>query len=520
MKQQSPRGGFTLVELMVAAVIGMISILVAGRVMTDQMEASQKIGARERLRSHWLRADRFITNEVNLANRVTTQLTAAEAAGDAKDCADLINNENGTIDMVVHFPRHYRINPAVYYRVPSQQGWNDNVLKRCGPTLTAQGTYGTTISNDIIIDGLYKDDSVNGFDVEIPTNQQKLVKFSISLKGLRNQAYTQQEGARARVDEIFLRPNETRICRRDQRQDQNGVKVSLSKNRDPRFDETLSGWSTKTNGDVLICGNGGGDTIHGNAGNDLIESGDSIRPGNSSLNGGDGNDRLVGGSDNDTIEGGTGNDTLIGLQGIDLLRGSSGTNHYVPGIDDTTATCDRDRVQGGKGDTMGYDIIYFKDKRSDYIESNNCNSTQCRVQRKDSGNRKTVDIEEGDLLVYQDQQVELAKGDTRQLPALPSNCDQNTGVGSSSGTTAGGTSGTNPSTSNSTNSTPGETNIPGNSTTTTTPGTTSGTSSTSGQDQGDDKDKEQEDDRRQDDDRGQGQSDDRDKDKDKDKKNR
>ena len=81
MKQQSSQAGFTLVELMVAAVIGMVSILVAGRVMTDQMETSQKIGARERLRSHWIRADRFITNEVNLADRVKTQLTAAEATG-------------------------------------------------------------------------------------------------------------------------------------------------------------------------------------------------------------------------------------------------------------------------------------------------------------------------------------------------------------------------------------------------------------------------------------------------------
>ena len=253
------QAGFTLVELMVAAVIGMVSILVAGRVMTDQMEVSQKIGSRERLRSHWIRADRFITNEVNLADRVNTQLTAAEASGDVKYCADLINYENGTIDLVVHFPRHYRIKPAVYYRVDSQQGWNDNLLKRCGPTLTAQGTYGTTLRTDIIIDGLYVDNSVKGFDVQIPPDQEKLVKFSISLVGLRNQAYTQQEGARARVNDIFLRPNETSICSRDKRPDQNGVKVNLSTSQDAKFDHTLTGWSAKTDGDVLICGNGGGE---------------------------------------------------------------------------------------------------------------------------------------------------------------------------------------------------------------------------------------------------------------------
>ena len=74
-----------------------------------------KIGA-QRLRSHWIRADRFITNEVNLANR-KTQLTAADS-GDAKDCADLINNENGTIAWWC-ISATSRLNPN-----PSQQGWN------------------------------------------------------------------------------------------------------------------------------------------------------------------------------------------------------------------------------------------------------------------------------------------------------------------------------------------------------------------------------------------------------------
>ena len=55
--------GFTLVELLVASVLGIITIMVAGQVVVSQIESSQKINKRERLRSDWMNANQFIGSQ-------------------------------------------------------------------------------------------------------------------------------------------------------------------------------------------------------------------------------------------------------------------------------------------------------------------------------------------------------------------------------------------------------------------------------------------------------------------------
>ena len=80
--------------------------------------------------------------------------------------------------------------------------------------------------------------------------------------------------------------------------------------------------TTGTDGDDVIIGTFGADTIDSGAGNDTIcgHSGDDI------LIGGGGNDRIQGGSGNDDVRGGDGDDVIFGGTGNDTLRGEDGTD--------------------------------------------------------------------------------------------------------------------------------------------------------------------------------------------------
>ena len=401
MNHRASNQGFTLIELLVGVAISMITTVVAGKVMLDQMESTKRIEGLQRQRDDWSRTNSFITSEVNLASRISTSLNV----GEGNNC--LI--DNGSVKMVVHFARNRQLPPSIYYTKETEEGWNKNILKRCGPSINSNGDYTSGLSEDIIIDGL---NAIDGFTATV--TGEKLATFTINLKGLLNNAYIQKEGARARVQDVHLYPSTASICLYDSRNNTNGVKVNLS-NQASAFNDDVNDWAELTAGNVLICGNGGGDTITSGDGNDQLEAGN---PGASVLNGGNGDDRLLGSDDNDVLEGGNGNDILIARLGDDQMTGGAGTNHYVPGLDEKGGLCDRDTVIGSDG---GYDIIYFSDSRDQYTLSAPCNQGSCRIKRNDSDDRKVVDMSGGNRLIFSgngQEQIELATGDAAVLPPL------------------------------------------------------------------------------------------------------
>ena len=128
-------------------------------------------------------------------------------------------------------------------------------------------------------------------------------------------------------------------------------------------------------GDDVIDGGNGNDTLFGDDGNDTIEGGngsdvmwggsgdDEMHGGNESdaLNGGAGNDQLFGGNgkdtlnggvNNDVLDGGNGNDTLIGGSGDDMLQGGEGNDTYL------INTLDGNDLIS---DTSGNDTIKFEE---------------------------------------------------------------------------------------------------------------------------------------------------------------
>lgn len=90
----------------------------------------------------------------------------------------------------------------------------------------------------------------------------------------------------------------------------------------------LNDGDTPTNGDDVILGTPGPDTINGLGGNDRICSGDR----GDTVDGGPGNDRIFGFKGSDTLSGGTENDRVVGGKGTDVCNGNAGT--------DTHQTCE------------------------------------------------------------------------------------------------------------------------------------------------------------------------------------
>ena len=392
------RNGFTLIELMVGAAIGLITVAVAGQVLVNQLESTERIEALQRQREDWRRTTSFIKSEINLADTIESNYSGNATTLCGQDPNSM------TIKMVVNFPRSRNLNPAVYHVVAAESGWFDNVLKRCGPALDQNGIYTTATNDNILIDGLSS--TTDGFKVTINTNQ-KFADIELELDGLLNNAYNQSTGSRARIQEVNLSPEEFSLCQQDSFRDENYSAAGTTENESAATD------------DLVLCGNGGGDSITGGSGDDVIEAGD---PGSSTLVGGAGNDRLYGSHSDDTLKGGDGDDVIISRGGNDRLEGGSGNNDYLPGLDISPTHCDRDTVIGGSG----FDVVYLQGDSSDYTYTTTCTQTKCRVKRNDSGDRRFVEIQNGEELVFADITYDIPSGEAPATSDAVDSCSVTT----------------------------------------------------------------------------------------------
>ena len=114
-----------------------------------------------------------------------------------------------------------------------------------------------------------------------------------------------------------------------------------------------------TDGDDTIFGGAGNDTISGGLGNDVIRGGagddvvsgdqgaDKVAgdAGNDKVSGGEGDDTASGGAGNDAVSGGAGDDTVAGDEGDDKVSGDDGA-------DTVSGGAGNDQVSGGAGDDM------------------------------------------------------------------------------------------------------------------------------------------------------------------------
>ena len=120
-----------------------------------------------------------------------------------------------------------------------------------------------------------------------------------------------------------------------------------------------------TEGDDVLYGDAGADTLHGLAGDDKIWGKD----GNDVIDGGSGTDFLYGEAGDDTLSGGSQDDVLYGEDGADLLQGQAGDDQLYGGAGDDTLDggAGNDTLDGGSGnDTYLFGIGSGKDTISYY----------------------------------------------------------------------------------------------------------------------------------------------------------
>ena len=128
-------------------------------------------------------------------------------------------------------------------------------------------------------------------------------------------------------------------------------------------DDTLNGGR----GNDYLRGEDGADTLYGGAGDDILRGDD----GDDTLYGGAGDDFLWGFGDDDTLEGGDGDDVLYGGAGDDTLEGGDGNDRFIfsafPDAGNDMLAYLRDLTGMGNGDAYersGNDtIVDFQDGR-------------------------------------------------------------------------------------------------------------------------------------------------------------
>lgn len=389
--------GFSLIELLIAAAIGLITASVAGDLLISHLRSSEQAEALERQRSDWARTSGFIEAEVALSERV---ITDASKLNIPAACGFTNAEFRLGLDLRRDLP------PVIYAVLPSTSGWlPQNTLWRCGPSLDPlDGSYCSLdkintsteacyqqpfIAASRILDGLDGSALGGGFNASA-SNNAKRADFTLSLKGNARVSYSQANAVRARISPLYSRPSENSLCEAS-----NLVKLEGS----PTTADTLvmSIGQVNIGEDILICGRGfgtsavgaQGDMITGSDGaNDILEAGDF---GRSRLSGLSGNDVLRGTKEADTLEGGSGDDILIGREGNDTMVGGSEQNSYLPGSGDNT-------IQGGGG----LDIVFFAGPRSAYTLGS-CKKSSCTV----TGSTSVDTMTNVEILIFQDARVDL-----------------------------------------------------------------------------------------------------------------
>ena len=383
--------GFTLVELLVASLAAGLVTVAASSAVTYHMRASAYMEAVERTKQDWGRVSHFIEAEVALSERVITNSSNINL----NQCNQTI--QSGEFLFALEIRRDL---PAALYYITNNQAGSDQwsgtkSLFRCGPGIDELGEYTDEItgSNQVVddaqrlIDGMTSECTLTVITPPA-SGISKSLQYQLCLQGLSKRVFQQTISTYSRVSPIYSYPPITTLCSDDDLRLEGFAKVDGG----TTAAETLntSGTAIPDDQEVLICGNGGGDTITGSLTNDVLEAGE-IGPG-AWISGRDGNDRLRGSPGNDTLKGEGGDDVLLGGNGNDQLEGGSGENRYLPGDGNNTIT-------GGDG----LDIVFFDGDKADYTGLNACTRATCSV----TTNSQTSTITNGEVLVFRDGRFDL-----------------------------------------------------------------------------------------------------------------
>ena len=393
MIKAAPRSanGFTLVELLVASLAAGLVTVAASSAVIYHMRASASMEAVERTKQDWGRVSHFIEAEVALSERVITNSTNINL----NQCNQAI--QSGEFLFALEIRRDL---PAALYYITNNQAGTDQwsgtrSLFRCGPGIDELGEYTDAItgSNQVVndaqrlIDGMTSECSLTLINPPA-SGIAKSIHYQLCLQGLSKRVFQQTISTYSRVSPIYSYPPITTLCSDDDLRLEGFAKVDGGTPAAETLNTT--GTAIPDDQEVLICGNGGGDTITGSSANDVLEAGE-LGPG-ASIDGREGNDRLRGSPGDDILQGGEGDDVLLGGDGNDQLDGGPGENRYLPGEGNNT-------VLGGDG----LDVVFFNGDKADYSGLDSCSRGTCSVTK----NNQTTTITQGEVLVFRDGRFDL-----------------------------------------------------------------------------------------------------------------
>ncbi|QNG27086.1 hypothetical protein [Synechococcus sp. HK01-R] len=390
--------GFTLVELLVAASVGVLLSLTASQLMFSHMRSSSALEATQRLRDDWNRTTHFIESEVALSERVLTNAALINLA----QCNPAISSAEFRFALEIRRD----LPPALYFvrdNAENSLDWiGTSSLWRCGPGIADNGDYANIIDTSTsslltaqrLVDGMNANCHLTVSST--PTGVSKSLRYELCIQGLTSYSYSQAVDTYSRISPVFSYPNTNTLCSDEYLTIEGFYKLSGG----TAGADTLQVPTIALNeyNDILICGYGGGDTINGSRANDVLEAGDSGRnpePG-ATINGNDGSDRLRGGPGNDILSGGSGDDVLIGGAGNDMLDGGLGENQYLPGSGTNVIT-------GG----ASLDIVFIDSNKADVDGLGNCTKTSCALTYVANGTNSSATASGVEVLIFRDGRYDI-----------------------------------------------------------------------------------------------------------------
>ena len=139
LHKRSLNAGFTLVELMAAAFIGLLTATTAGQIMVSHLETSERIEAFQRQREDWTRASSFIEAEVALSESIVTDPTKINLA---PNCKALIGDPSKQLRFALNIRQDLYQSAYGVVATEENSGWlKPNSLWRCGPSFDVRGDY-------------------------------------------------------------------------------------------------------------------------------------------------------------------------------------------------------------------------------------------------------------------------------------------------------------------------------------------------------------------------------------------
>ena len=426
--------GFTLVELMIASLIGVLTATVAGQVMLNHLETSERVEAYQRQRGNWTRAAGFIEAEVALSESIVTDPSKVTIP---PSCETIINDPQTQFRFALNLRQD--VYQSIYAVRPSDEGWlKHNSLWRCGPSFDSQGDYLSIEEEDanktsgepkgpgvqrLLVSLDNTEETDHGFRVITPPTNGKLLSFELAMVLLnrdnttRRFSYKNISSTRTRISPLYSRPTSGSLCMAS-----NMVKFSpnSSQKETGNFSVNISEGDLTPGQDVLICGKGLVSSIYGSSYDDIIESGAETR---TTIYGCNGNDVLEGTTANDTLEGDAGastscpgddpsdgDDILIGNGNTEsspeVLKGGDGYNRYVPGTGNVTIT------GGNNLDVVFFDKPLIDGAKTNYIvpSPDECTRSSCTVTDKTSSDTSvtyTMNMTGIEILIFPDQRKDL-----------------------------------------------------------------------------------------------------------------